>query len=518
MKKHFVLLGLAATALFYSCQKDLQTNSPEETEMMTAAKRGGNGNNFEVDLTFYALAEGNRLDKFSLQRSEELISSMTITGLQQNETIIAIDFRPATGQLYGLGSSSRLYVINTNTGAARAVGMGSFSPMLSGTIAGFDFNPTVDRIRVVTSTGQNLRLHPETGAVVFTDGAINGAPGAMITSVAYTNNEAGVTTTTLYDIDVANDKLYKQNPPNDGRLEEVGPLGIDLDGEGGFDISPMTAGNEPVALALYQFNKKSALFTIDLATGRAKKVEKFSKERQYYALAIPTNPVAYTVSMNTLQIFNPMMPSTVITKNISGLQANEMISGIDFRPANNALYALGSNSRLYTINTSNGAATFVATLSIPLSGSSFGFDFNPVPDRIRIISNTGQNLRVNPMDGVTINDGAINPGPAAVTGAGYTNSFAGTTATTLYVIDSDNDMLYIQNPPNNGTLTNGKTVGVNIDASNGFDIGGMSNRAYGIFTSGGRTRLYLVDLMSGMTTATGDFNSTVTGFAIGLGF
>jgi hypothetical protein len=112
----------------------------------------------------------------------------------------------------------------------------------------------------------------------------------------------------------------------------------------------------------------------------------------------------------------------------------------------------------------------------------------------------------------------INPAPAAITAAAYTNSFGGATTTTLYVIDSDNDMLYIQNPPNNGTLTSGKSIGVNIEASNGFDIGGMSNRAYGIFTAGGRTRLYMVDLMSGTTTATGDFSSAATGFAIGLGF
>jgi hypothetical protein len=161
---------------------------------------------------------------------------------------------------------------------------------------------------------------------------------------------------------------------------------------------------------------------------------------------------------------------------------------------------------------------FVASLSIPLSGTSFGFDFNPVPDRIRIISNTGQNLRVNPVDGVAINDGAINPAPASVTAAAYTNNFAGTTTTTLYVIDTNNDMLFIQNPPNNGTLTSGKSIGVDVSASNGFDIGGTSNMAYGLFTSGGQTKLYRVDLMSGMAVATGDFASMVSGFALGLGF
>ena len=79
-----------------------------------------------------------------------------------------------------------LYVVSPLTGAATAVG-GPFTPALSGTVFGFDFNPTVDRIRVVSDTGQNLRLNPDTGAVATADGAIN--PGTpRIVGSAYTNN------------------------------------------------------------------------------------------------------------------------------------------------------------------------------------------------------------------------------------------------------------------------------------------------------------------------------------------
>jgi hypothetical protein len=79
-------------------------------------------------------------------------------------------------------------------------------------------------------------------------------------------------------------------------------------------------------------------------------------------------------------------------------------------------------------------------------------------------------------------------------------------------------MLYVQNPPNNGTLTSGKSLGVRVDTSNGFDIGGTTNLAYGIFTSGGTTRLYRVNLESGAAAATGNFSTSVSGFAVGLGF
>ena len=73
----------------------------------------------------------------------------------------------------------------------------------------------MDRIRVVISNDQNLRLNPETGMVVATDGSINPAVSA-ITAVAYTNSFSGATSTTLYDIDVESDKLLIQRPPNNG--------------------------------------------------------------------------------------------------------------------------------------------------------------------------------------------------------------------------------------------------------------------------------------------------------------
>ena len=103
------------------------------------------------------------------------------------------------------------------------IGSNRFSPALSGTVTGFDFNPTVDRIRVVTSNGENFRPNPETGAVAATDMNINRVKNAMVTGVAYTNNVTGAATTTLYDIDIYS-KLYKQLPPNDVKLVEVGPL------------------------------------------------------------------------------------------------------------------------------------------------------------------------------------------------------------------------------------------------------------------------------------------------------
>jgi hypothetical protein len=228
---------------------------------------------------------------------------------------------------------------------------------------------------------------------------------------------------------------------------------------------------------------------------------------------------AYAISeSNQLLAFDPENNADIIRTAITGLQANENIVGIDFRPANNMLYAISSNSRIYTINTSTGAATFVATLSTPLNGTSFAVDFNPVPDRIRIISNTGQNLRVNPLDGATTNDVAINPTPAAITAAAYTNSVAGAMTTTLHVIDTDSDKIFIQNPPNNGTLTMGMNLGVNVEAANGFDIGGRGGVAYAILSTGNTTSLYTINLTTGQATAGRVFGERVRGLALGADF
>ncbi|WP_428665039.1 DUF4394 domain-containing protein [Runella sp.] len=479
------------------------------------------------DVSFYALNDNNQLMLINVRTTSSPTATATISGLPTGEKILAIDFRPATGQLYGIGSDSRLYVINPTSGAARAIGTGPLSSALNGSMIGFDFNPTVDRIRLVTNTGQNLRLHPETGAVALVDGSINGAAGAMITAVAYTNNKAGVTSTTLYDIDPVNDRLYKQNPPNDGTLEFVGSLGIDITGTAGFDISP-----NGDAIAAVTILGQSELNQVNLTTGQLQKLGNLPAN--IIGIAIPTEPVAYAINdANNLLIFNPMAASPIAptTKTIMGLQVGENILGIDFRPSNGQLYALGSTSRIYTltVNAAN-TATYTATalgsgpFTPALSGTSFGFDFNPVPDLIRIVSNTRQNLRISPLTGaLNTADTDLSIVSATITAAAYSNNFAGTATTTLYDIDTpvgSNAMLYTQNPPNNGTLNLVGSLGMEVESANGFDIGGASNAAYALLRVGGITKVYTINLTTGAATGGSSLqgNPTVRGMAIGLGF
>jgi hypothetical protein len=500
----FLSLFFAIAFLFTSCEKDDVPSSFTTSNL---------------DVTFYGLTGDNKLLRMNAKNGSSILNTATISGLSSGARIMSIDFRPATGQLYGLGSDSRLYVINPETGSSIAIGSAAFLPAINGGIASIDFNPTVDRIRLVTNAGQNLRLHPETGAIAAIDGNISTPSGFVpaVVGIAYTNSKAGASTTTLYDIGLNANRLYVQNPPNDGVVNEVMPNAFEIPSTGqvGFDIN----GNNSVALA--SFNAPgvgfSKLFSIDLSSGQANFVVDLSAT--IIDLAIPTEPVAYAVSeTNSLMIFNPATPQTVITKAITGLSGGENILGIDFRPVNGQLYALGSTSKLYTINLSSGAATAVGAAFTPaLSGASFGFDFNPTVDRIRVVSNTGQNLRLNPNDGtVAATDGALNGAATTATAAAYTNNFAGATTTVLYVMDATK--LYTQNPPNNGTLVNVGNLGITIDASNGFDISSKTGTAWAILTVGTTTKLYSINLTTGAATAVGDFGAKARGFAIGSGF
>ena len=166
-------------------------------------------------ITAFGLSNANQIVTFDTNTPSTPLAVVAITGLQSGETALGIDVRPATGQLYLLGSSSRIYVVDPVTGVATAVGA-AFTPALSGTAFGFDFNPTVDRIRVVSDTGQNLRLNPDTGR--GRGGRWGTQPGCAA------RRRLGVHEQLRRRDDdhalrdrVATDQLLIQNPPNTAR-------------------------------------------------------------------------------------------------------------------------------------------------------------------------------------------------------------------------------------------------------------------------------------------------------------
>ncbi|MGF6925505.1 hypothetical protein QFZ48_001005 [Chitinophaga sp. W2I13] len=228
---------------------------------------------------------------------------------------------------------------------------------------------------------------------------------------------------------------------------------------------------------------------------------------------------AFATSGNNLLSFNLNSPATASAIPITGLLPGETIVGMDIRPANNQLYAVGSTSRLYRINTSTGAATPVnaSPFAEVLNGTAFGVDFNPSVDRLRIVSNTGQNLRIHPENGTLVaKDTDINPPGSGISAVAYSNNTAGSASTVLYDIGYASNSLYRQDPPNGGAVILVGRLGIGASESNGFDISGASNKAYALFTEGGITKLYAINLETGAATAVGDFPAPVKGLAIAL--
>ncbi len=234
------------------------------------------------------------------------------------------------------------------------------------------------------------------------------------------------------------------------------------------------------------------------------------------------------IDNNTLYAFNANNPVQAFSVGVTGIEGT--LLGIDTRPANGLIYGITTTNNIYSLDpqslgftiNANGslnnirtpvtvAATLVSTLSQTFEGGTVsGVDFNPVPDRLRLVGENNQNFRINVETGEVIVDGTLafaadDPNGAVdptISASGYTNSFAGTTSTQLYNIDTQLNTLLLQNPPNDGTLVTIGNLGVDFGNLAGFDIvSGMDgeNAAFAVANS----MLYSIDLMNGQATSLG---------------
>ncbi|MGQ3053452.1 MAG: DUF4394 domain-containing protein [Roseateles sp.] len=240
----------------------------------------------------YAVTAGNQLIQFNAGQPQKTLSSKALTGLTAGDTLLGIDYRVAKGQLYGLGASGQLYRIDTQSGAASAIGKPNGLPV-GATEWGFDFNPTVDRIRVVNDAGFNFRIHPDTGAIVDADPNLPGlqmdgrlvfdaadagaSNAAAVVAAGYTYNKDNDKLTTNYALDGRQGMLVHQGSkegvqpavsPNTGRLFTVGSLGIGPFERATLDISDVSnAAYSAVTTA-----GKSVWYRVDLASGKATRI------------------------------------------------------------------------------------------------------------------------------------------------------------------------------------------------------------------------------------------------------
>ena len=484
----------------------------------------------------FAVTSDDRLVAFKPGTPGTIDSTHTITNLQAGETIRAIDFRPSTGEIVGLGSSSRLYTIDKNTGAATAIGVGAFTPVLTGTEFGMDFGPTFDTLRVVSDTGQNLRLDPNAGTIGFADTALVYAAGdpnfstpPTVVALANSNNFSGTTSSLAYGIDSGLDVLVTLGsavvPPGNGKLFTIGALGVDASTLAGFDISSDGAA---YAALTGPGGVSSQLYTIDLSTGAATLVATIGVTATIRDIAVepPADPLIYGVTTdNHLVSFLIGRPGTLSSNSaISGLQPSENVLTIDFRPSTGDLVAVGSSSRLYRVSRSSGAATVIGSgpFTPVLSGVEFGADFNPFADALRVVSDAGQNLRLNPNTGaVAATDtmlefasGDPNFGfPPIVVGIAYNSNVPGATATALYGMDSSIDILVTigttGESPNLGHVFSMGGLGIDTTDVAGLDIA-TNGAAFALINPsvGGSSELRTINLVTGAATLIGSIAGT----------
>jgi hypothetical protein len=245
----------------------------------------------------------------------------------------------------------------------------------------------------------------------------------------------------------------------------------------------------------------------------------------------PTSPAAMLLAGDGLGIATFRLggtPSEV--RPLQGFTLGDTkIIGIDGRVQDGLVYGVGDAGGIYRIAPASGTLTRVKKLSVTPSGTSFGVDFNPVANALRIVSDTGQNLRQTFADRTTPTavDLSLNytAGVTAtgITAAAYTNNdLSADSGTTLFDIDSTLDQLVTQAPANNGSLQLVGKLGADVPADIGFDIftttdssgRATGNTGYAVVPGEASTTLHEVALLTGQAPVVRSINGQFSDIAI----
>jgi hypothetical protein len=493
-----------------------------------------------------------------------------------------------------MSNAGTLYVLGTRTGLAKPVGgttgVVQFTTDGATTVDlpdpsvadyGVAANPAAGVVRVTTSTGLSFRVNVTTG--VPTDGnngtgsatgtnpdePVNGA-AAGAGGVAYTNSGAGAATvTTLYAIDASTDALTIQNPPNSGTQVAVATLKregtpLAVARVNGFDLDPAVAApanNTAVAggdgYAILTVGGVTHLYKIALTTGAATDLGPIGTGgATFRGLALQHEvadggfpAIALNSGGTSLRRLMTGSPGAGTDIAVSNLNLGEVLVGLAWRPATGQLLGLGIDAdndtgTLYAIDPHTGAAAVIGgagdisfpSRDFPPAAAGWGIDVVPTVDRVRVVAGFGINFRVNPDNGLPAALDAPHSGlPLGATGVSavaYTNAYtqAPGGVTTAYVLEPTSNQLLIQNPPNAGTLTAGRTVtlgGAPLDfaITGGLDIPSevavstanepATGEAIAALVVGGTPGLYRIDLATGAATALGATPGVLAALAVG---
>lgn len=443
-----------------------------------------------------------------------VLSRSTITGLGAGETVLDADYRNADGRLWILTSASKLYSVEESTNIATE--RSTLSVLLTpGETYAVDFNPVVDRLRVIGSNNTNWAVNVENGAVAVNTVA-TGPAGFEVTQSAYTDtfSTAG-RGTLLFNLDEANNVLYGQNPANDGIQTLESTLGVDPTEIIGFDLpADTTTGLAPMVvsgqLAMYSIDTDA---TSNAATKVGNITLNAGETPVAFAQKKRANPTVVGVTESQqFFTFRYLQPATI--SNLSAaftLAGGEEVLGLDY--STNSGDATNRPQSLYLLTTGNiyqvnaivpSAVTSPRALSggTPLSTTvDYSIDFNPTNGGLRVVGSDDSNraITITSTNAATIADNAaITPGTRDLISHAYVNSVPGASTTRLLAADAAGRE-FVQQAVPAATTTSLNAISFAIARDTAFDIR-YPGDAVVLFASkaasGDRTTLYTASAIS----------------------
>jgi len=429
-----------------------------------------------LQATVFALTTDNRLLRFKPTTPSQPDASAQISGLQSDETLLAIDFRAADGALYGLSDRGRIYVINVVSGVAVLKSVltpsagDSNVQSLVGLTADMSFNPISGMLRIATSGGRSLRVDVDTGAVA-SDANLRRSDSKppKFTGISYLQPSSGDTEGKLLLLDSANNRvagLLRQGVTDPGAVREIrrlgrplgdifgvvitDVLGFDVDSDGNLFVIATTMSDR-VAL----FDQRSET-DFDFLNNRGPIALPATDHITGFATR-PDGDTFYAITnLRQFISFTSADRQASVPQAVTGLAADEVLLSIDF-DSSGRLVGLGSTARLYFIDPATASATLAQTLSGPaLSGTRFDMDFDPISGALTIVSDTAQLLTVDANGSASAQ--SLHYAAAAAIPFAHSSSFAGPrrTSTTDFgelpftsrlFIDTVSASLQIQNGP-----------------------------------------------------------------------
>ncbi len=413
--------------------------------------------------------------------------SLAITGLQASENLFDIDYRNADGRMWALSTLGNLYTIDLETGAATL--QSTLSVTLNATETySIDFNPTVDRLRIIGTDDMSYATNVENG-VTATNGSLtlSGAPAnGVVVDAAYTDTFSTTTGrgTTLFSIDAQNGALYTQNVMT-GALTQVATLGVTgLQDIQGYDIDPETQQG----LAVFQVNGDTALYRVSTSAAATlvSELELDGETAIGFTTVTTANPTVVGLnSTNQVFTFRATEPETISTPVApANLTAGESLIAIDYSTVADRFFLIGRNagasSTLYSMPAA-GVATAPTLTNIALlnptlaAGVEYSIDINPTNGGLRLVGSDDSNAAVNVTTGVVtrgMTNGTLNPTTFDLAAHAYTNSISGAVVPTeLRAVDTVSGNLVQQNFIADANVTDlGIDLGTNVVRPAAFDI------------------------------------------------